>query len=61
VLDKNPLEDIKNTNSIKYVMKHGRLYDRNTLDEVWPRVKAVPTQWWWREDPPAPAAPKKQP
>jgi hypothetical protein len=53
VLDKNPLEDIKNTNSIRYVMKNGRLYDGNTLDEMWPRVKAVPTQWWWKEDPPA--------
>jgi Tol biopolymer transport system component len=58
VLDKNPLEDIRNTNTIKYVMKNGRLYDGNTLDEMWPRVKPVPTQWWWREDPPAQVAPK---
>jgi hypothetical protein len=57
VLDKNPLEDIKNTNTIKYVMKNGRLYDGNTLDEVWPRVKVVPRQWWWGEDPPAPKKP----
>ena len=27
VLDKNPLDDIKNTNTIQYVMKNGRLYD----------------------------------
>ena len=27
VLDRNPLTDIKNTNSIRYVMKNGRLYD----------------------------------
>ena len=53
VLDKNPLTDIHNTNSVKYVMKNGRLYDGNTLDEVWPRVKALPPQWWWKEDPPA--------
>src|SRR6185369_7891619 len=26
VLDKNPLENIRNTKSIKYVMKNGRLY-----------------------------------
>ena len=38
VLDKNPLEDIRNTNTISYVMKNGRLYDGNTLNEVWPRV-----------------------
>ena len=53
VLDKNPLTDIHNTNSIRYVMKNGRLYDGNTLDEVWPRAKPLPPQWWWKEDPPA--------
>jgi Tol biopolymer transport system component len=52
VLDRNPLLDIHNTNSVRYVMKNGRLYDGNTLDEVWPRVKALPPQWWWTEDPP---------
>ena len=58
VLDQNPLENIRNTNSIRYVMKNGRLYDANTLDEMWPRVRPLPTQWWWREDPPAPKAPR---
>ncbi|MFN8571249.1 MAG: amidohydrolase family protein [Gemmatimonadaceae bacterium] len=53
VLDRNPLTDIHNTNSVRYVMKNGRLYDGNTLDEMWPRVKALPPQWWWKEDPPA--------
>ena len=52
VLDKNPLEDIRNTNTIRYVMKNGRLYDGNTLDEMWPRVKPVAPMWWWKEDPP---------
>ena len=51
VLDRNPLVDIKNTNSVRFVMKNGRLYDGNTLDEVWPRAKALPPQWWWAEDP----------
>ena len=46
VLDKNPLDDIKNTNTIRYVMKNGRLYDGNTLDEVWPTKKAAPKLWW---------------
>ena len=27
VLDANPLENIRNTNSMRYVMKNGRLYD----------------------------------
>jgi imidazolonepropionase-like amidohydrolase/Tol biopolymer transport system component len=34
ILDKNPLENIQNTNTIKYVMKNGRLYNGDTLAEV---------------------------
>ena len=49
VLDKNPLEDIKNTNTIRYVMKNGRLYDGNTLNEIWPRQKLIARLWWWNE------------
>ena len=37
VLDRNPLDDIRNSMSIRWVMKNGRLYDGNTLDELWPR------------------------
>jgi Tol biopolymer transport system component len=47
VLDKNPLDDIKNTNTIHYVMKNGRLYDGNTMAEVWPRQKQIARLWWW--------------
>ena len=53
ILDRNPLEDIRNTNTIRSVMKNGRLYDGSTLAEIWPRTKALPRQWWWTEDPPA--------
>lgn len=51
VLDLNPLEKIENSNSIRYVMKNGRLYDAATLDEVWPRERKLPEQWWWRVEP----------
>ncbi len=34
VLDKNPLENIQNTESIRYVMVNGRLYESETLNEV---------------------------
>lgn len=51
VLDANPLEDLRNTTSIRWVMKNGRLYDAATLDELWPRERALPTQWWWRVEP----------
>jgi hypothetical protein len=52
VLDANPLEDIENTDSIRYVMKNGRLYEAATLTEVWPRQRSLPMQWWWRVAPP---------
>lgn len=34
VLDKNPLEDIHNTNSVSLTMINGRLYDANTMNEI---------------------------
>jgi imidazolonepropionase-like amidohydrolase len=34
VMDKNPLEDIENTESINMVMINGRLYDANTMNEI---------------------------
>ena len=34
VLDKNPLDDIRNSESIRYVMVNGRLYDAQTLNEI---------------------------
>jgi imidazolonepropionase-like amidohydrolase/Tol biopolymer transport system component len=34
VLDKNPLEDLRNTDSVRYTMVNGRLYDAATMNEV---------------------------
>ena len=34
VLDKNPLENIQNTEAIAMVMKNGRLYDAETMNEI---------------------------
>ncbi|MEO9803736.1 MAG: amidohydrolase family protein [Reichenbachiella sp.] len=34
VLDKNPLDDIQNSNSLVYTMINGRLYDSETMNEV---------------------------
>ena len=46
ILDKNPLENIRNTNTIKYVMKNGRLYNGDNGDEVAPaQKKLVRTEW----------------
>jgi len=43
ILDQNPLTNIRNTNTVNKVMKNGRLYDGNTLDEVYPVVKKAPS------------------
>ena len=49
VLDRNPLDNIRNTTAIRYVMKNGRLYNGNSLDEIYPRVrKAGP--FYWNDD-----------
>ena len=47
ILDADPLADIRNTQSIRWVMKNGRLYDAATLDEVWPRLRALPKLWFF--------------
>jgi hypothetical protein len=46
VLDRDPLQNIRNSNSVGMVMVNGRLYDGNTLDEVYPRARKLSTQWW---------------
>jgi imidazolonepropionase-like amidohydrolase len=46
ILDQNPLTNIRNTKSIRYVMKNGRLYDGSTLDEIWPRQKKAGPFYW---------------
>lgn len=46
VLDRDPLANIRNSNTISMVMINGRLHDANTLDEVWPRQRKLPAQPW---------------
>ena len=42
ILQQDPRIDIANTLAISHVMKNGRLYDGDTLDEVWPRARKLP-------------------
>ncbi len=46
IMDKNPLENIRNTNSIQFVMKNGRLYDGNSGDEVYPLQRKLDRSEW---------------
>lgn len=47
VLDTNPLDDIRNTAALRYVMKNGRLYEAETLNEIWPLREQLEPQYWW--------------
>ena len=55
VLNSNPLEDIRNTTDIRYVIQGGIVRDGMTLDEVWPTQTVYGEHWWvntdaWRMD-----------
>ena len=43
ILEKNPLDNLRNTNTVFQVMKNGRLYDGYTLDEVYPSARKAPS------------------
>ena len=60
IMDKNPLENIRNTESIKYVMLNGRLFDAETMNQIgnydvkrgkfyWENSKAN-TNYHWHEE-----------
>jgi imidazolonepropionase-like amidohydrolase len=51
VLNRNPLEDIHNTNTIAWVMKNGDLFDGETLTQMWPIQKPLEKMYWWSTDP----------
>jgi Tol biopolymer transport system component/imidazolonepropionase-like amidohydrolase len=50
VLNRNPLENIRHTADIQYVMKAGTLWDANTLDQVWPLAKPYGSYPWVNAD-----------
>jgi len=47
VLNENPLEDIRNSDKIKYVMLNGRLYDAMTMNEIGNHEK-IRRRFWWQ-------------
>jgi Tol biopolymer transport system component len=51
ILNKNPLDDIHNTNTIQYVMKNGELFEGDTLNQIYPAQKPLEPLWWWKEVP----------
>ncbi|MDC0008125.1 amidohydrolase family protein, partial [bacterium] len=51
ILEQNPLEDLRNTNTLTHVIKNGKVYDANTLDEVWPEAVKVESFNWQTKKP----------
>lgn len=51
ILSQNPLDNIRNTNTIERVMVNGRMYDGNTLHQEWPTVRETGTLWFQQDSP----------
>jgi len=49
VLNSNPLEDIHNTLDMEYVIQGGRVYDDETLDQIWPTQRPYGIRPWIQE------------
>ncbi len=49
VLDKNPLEDITNSNSVIYTVANGRLFDANTMNEIGNHEQKR-TEFYWENN-----------
>lgn len=47
ILDANPLDDIRNTEKIRFVVMNGRVYDTTTMNETISREK-VRNKFWWQ-------------
>jgi imidazolonepropionase-like amidohydrolase/Tol biopolymer transport system component len=57
VLDENPLDGLRGSTAIHRVILNGRVYNDDTLDEVWPQSRvAGPFYWQDEEANPAPSA-----
>jgi Tol biopolymer transport system component len=51
ILDKNPLDNIRNSNTVNMVMKNGRLYKGDNMDEIYPTARKLERSEWTFEKP----------
>jgi len=51
ILDGNPLDDLRNSNTVTHVMMNGRLYETDTLNEIYPRQKEFDQRIWVQSAP----------
>ncbi len=50
ILNTNPLENIKSTTDIKWVMKGGTMYDAMSVDQLWPKQVPFGPYYWVNDD-----------
>ncbi len=50
VLNGNPIQNIRATADIQYVVKGGTLYDGMSLDQLWPKAVPFGPNYWVNED-----------
>ena len=46
VFDSNPLDDIRQSTKLSYVLANGRLYESATMNEIAPETKPRAPFWW---------------
>jgi hypothetical protein len=46
IMDANPLDDIRNSEKINYVIINGRVYDAETMNETVSGEKSRGLFWW---------------
>lgn len=51
ILGKNPLDNIRNSNTVEMVMINGKLYNADNLDEIYPIPKKAPEFNWQQPKP----------
>ncbi|MDE0357349.1 MAG: amidohydrolase family protein [Gammaproteobacteria bacterium] len=51
ILSRNPLDDLRNSLSVEQVMINGRLFEAETLDEVWPRQRPLGYRGFVEDEP----------
>lgn len=51
IMNKNPLEEIRNSNTLTHVIKNGRVYDADNLDEIAPNEKKAEDFEWQTKRP----------
>jgi imidazolonepropionase-like amidohydrolase len=51
IMNDNPLDNLRNTNTLTHVVKNGIVYDANTLDEVAPVPKKAEKFHWQTKRP----------